>query len=165
MDVGKIGKPFGLKGEAVIHYYADDPDRFRPGKDVFAVSADGHRKLTVATARRVSKKYVVRFDGFERIEDIKPWVNRTLQVRACDLPQLAGDAAYHFELIGLRVHAADGLFLGVLEEVIETPGNDVYCVRAEGRELLIPAIRDAIDKVDVEAGTMVLKDMEGLIDP
>ncbi|MCK4304068.1 MAG: 16S rRNA processing protein RimM [Candidatus Eisenbacteria sp.] len=165
VDIGRIGKPFGLKGEVVIHYYGDAPDRFEVGSQVFLVTRGGRRSLRVASSRRMPRKLVARFDGCHSIEEIKPWVNAVLQIRAQDLPPLEGPQAYHFELIGLKVYAADGRYLGVLEEILATGANDVYCIRHEGREVLIPAIQDAIESVDPDEGRMTLKNLEGLIDP
>ncbi len=165
VDIGKVGKPFGLKGEVVVHPFGDTVDRFGPGSEVFAVTAGGMRALRVAAVRRMPKKLVIRFEGMTRIEDVQPYVNCGLQVREQDLPPLEGDENYYFQLVGLRVYAADGRFVGILEEILSTAGNDVYCVRESGRETLIPAIREAIARVDLDAGRMELGDLEGMIEP
>lgn len=165
IDVGAVGKPHGLKGEVVVHYFSDTPARFEVGAEVSLLMRGRRRTLVVAQTRPMPKKFVVRFEGCERIEDIETWRGGRLQVRACDLPPLEEGANYHFELIGLTVFAAGGAQLGRLEEVLSTGGNDVYVVRGSGREYLVPAIRDAIEKVDLEAGAMILKDLEGLITP
>ncbi len=164
VDVGRIGRPFGLKGEVVIQYPGETPELFAPGSEVFLVMKDGRRPLRVAACRRMPKKFVARFECCERIEDVEPLVGCMLQVQARDLPSLGKDGFYHYELIGLKVYAADGRYVGILEEILDTKGNDVYCVRHEGREVLVPAIRDAIEKIDPGAGRMILKNLEGLIE-
>ena len=164
VDVGRIGKPHGLKGEVVVHYFGDAPDRFAAGSEVSLFQKGQRRTLTVATTRPMPKKFVVRFEGFARIEDIESLRGGLLQVKAGDLPALEADSNYHFELIGLAVLDVGGTCLGRLEEILSTGGNDVYIVRGDGREYLIPAIQDAILSVDIEAGTMTLKDLKGLIE-
>jgi 16S rRNA processing protein RimM len=99
------------------------------------------------------------------IAAIEPWVGCEVEVRARDLPPLEEGRYYHFQMIGLRVHAADGRFLGVLEEILSSGGSDVYCVRDGRREVLVPAGGDAIDAIDLGAGRMTLSDLEGLIEP
>ena len=165
IDVGAVGKPHGLRGEVVVHCFGDTPARFVVGAEVSLLLRGTRRTVVVAQTRPMPKKFVVRFEGCERIEDIEAWRGGRLQVRAGDLPPLEEDVNYHFELIGLEVISAGGERLGRLEEILATGGNDVYVVRGGGREYLIPAIRDAIDRVDLEAGEMILKDMEGLITP
>ena len=69
------------------------------------------------------------------------------------------------DLIGMDVCLEDGSHLGTLEEVLQTGANDVYEVRLEdGREVLIPAIRQCILEVDVEAGRMTVHLLEGLLE-
>ena len=58
-----------------------------------------------------------------------------------------------------------GRKLGKIKDVIETGANDVYVVEMENKkELLIPAIKQCILKVDVEAGQMVVHLLEGLLE-
>lgn len=165
VQVGKVGKTFGLKGEVVIHYFADTPERFAPDYRVFIVTSNGRVAARVASSRQLSKKFVASFRGRSRIEDVEEWVGCPVEVPTRDLPRLEEGRYYHYQLIGLRVYTDGGRFVGVLEEILDTPGNDVYCVRHEDREILVPAIDDAIAQVDLAAGTMTLKDLEGMIEP
>ena len=163
--VGRLGKTFGLRGEITVHWWAESEEVFRPGLEVVLASAREGCEARVAAARRMGAKLVARFEGLDRIEDVQPFVGRTVEVRLRDLPELEEGNYYHFELIGMEVLAADGRPLGTLAEIIETGGNDVFCVRDGRREILVPAIRDAIASIDVAARRIVLKDLEGLIEP
>jgi len=165
VDIGEIGKTHGLRGEVSLHLFCDDPDQFRPKSEVFLLYRGKRSPLVIASIRKMAKKLVVRFEGYDQIDDIKPLVGSTLQVKAEALPALGEDENYHFELIGLKVYQANGEYLGILREILSTAGNDVYCVRHQGRETLIPAIKDVIESVDLATGRMTLKDMEGLIEP
>ena len=54
---------------------------------------------------------------------------------------------------------------GVLRDVMETGANDVYIIdMPDGREVLIPAIKECILDVDMEAGVMKIHVMDGLLD-
>jgi 16S rRNA processing protein RimM len=111
------------------------------------------------------RKFVASFVGRASIEAVSPWIGCEVEVPAGDLPPLDEGRYYHFQLIGLRVHAADGRFVGVLEEILGTGGNDVYCVRDGRREVLIPAGGGVIQGIDLVARTMTVRDLEGLIEP
>ena len=165
VDVGRIGKTVGLRGEVALHVLLDEPRIFAPGEQLYLASPGGRRTLRVASLRKTAKRYVVRFEGCERVEDVASWVGSLLQLPSGDLPALEEDQYYYHDLIGLKVFAADGRFLGVVTEILTTGGNDVYAVRHEGREILVPAIKDAIGAIDLTAGEMHLKDLEGLIEP
>jgi 16S rRNA processing protein RimM len=149
----------------VVHYYGDTPARFLPGGRVFVLAREGRVAAVVATSREMPQKFVASFVGRDSIEAVSPWVGCEVEVPAGDLPPLEEGRYYHFQLIGLRVHAADGRCIGVLEAIFGTVGNDVYCVRDGRREVLIPAGGDAIQGIDLVARTMTLRDVKGLIEP
>ena len=68
------------------------------------------------------------------------------------------------DLIGISVEDETGVLLGELEDVIETGANDVYQIRmTDGRELLLPAIRQCVLSVDIEAGRMRVHVLDGLL--
>ena len=67
--------------------------------------------------------------------------------------------------MGLKVVSEEGTVLGILKEVIPTGANDVYVVQPEnGKELLLPAIKDCILNVDLEKGIMTIHLMDGLLE-
>ena len=66
------------------------------------------------------------------------------------------------QLAGLTVTDEDGHTLGTMDRVDESPSADLWVVRAHGREVLVPAVRDIIIRVDLDARTIVLRPPEGL---
>ena len=72
---------------------------------------------------------------------------------------------YH-RLIGLSVIREDnGEVLGKLTDVLQTGANDVYEVKMEdGKEVLLPAIRECIKNVDLQKGEITVHVMKGLLD-
>jgi len=74
------------------------------------------------------------------------------------------DEYFWHELIGLRVYLASGRYLGTVEDVLPTAGNDIYVVREGKEEFLIPAVREVVQRIDLEGGKMILSEMEGLLD-
>ena len=58
-----------------------------------------------------------------------------------------------------------GEVYGKLSDVTETGANDVYHIKApDGRLLLVPAIPEVIDSIDLEGGVMTITPLEGLFD-
>ena len=69
------------------------------------------------------------------------------------------------DLSDMEVVTDEGKVLGTLTDVIETGANDVYAVKTpEGKEILLPAIRDCILDVNVDEKRMTVHVMEGLLD-
>ena len=78
---------------------------------------------------------------------------------------LEEDEFFITDLIGLNVVTDEGETLGTLTDVMETGANDVYCVKTpEGKELLLPAIRDCILDVDLDKEEMLVHVLPGLLD-
>jgi len=67
---------------------------------------------------------------------------------------------YIFELEGLDVYTTQGVWLGVLTEVLQPGANDVYVVKRDGRETLLPAIKQVIVGVDLERRRMTVNPLE-----
>jgi len=66
-------------------------------------------------------------------------------------------------LVGLDVVTVDGEELGRISEVIFTNANEVYVVVGPRGQILLPAIADVIDRVDLDAGQISVRLMEGLM--
>jgi 16S rRNA processing protein RimM len=64
------------------------------------------------------------------------------------------------------VRTASGRVLGIVKEVIPNPANDLWvAVDDEGIETLVPALADLLIDVDVEARTILVRDVPGLTAP
>jgi 16S rRNA processing protein RimM len=151
--VGRVLAPFGLKGELKVQALTDNPARFAKGARLYA----GRDEVTVADVRSASGALYLRLRGHSDRTAVERFRHAILQIPETELPALAKGEYYRFQLIGLRVVDASGVAIGTLDEVIETGANDVYRVRrADGTDLLIPALDDAVLNIDLDAGTMTV---------
>jgi 16S rRNA processing protein RimM len=75
---------------------------------------------------------------------------------------LKEDEYYLYQIVGLEVWTNEGKFLGCVDEILFTGGNDVYVVRDGDQEVLIPAISDVVKEVDISEGRLTVQLMEGL---
>jgi 16S rRNA processing protein RimM len=53
--------------------------------------------------------------------------------------------------------------LGEVTDIIETGANDVYIVRGQRGEILVPAIKDVVKQIDPEAGRMLIQPLPGML--
>ena len=89
---------------------------------------------------------------------------QTVYVHIDDAVPLEEGEFYLYQLEGIRVVTDEGVELGELTDYIETGANDVYIITTpDGDEVLIPAIPDVIQEIDLEEHTMTVKLLEGLI--
>ncbi|MDZ4230270.1 MAG: ribosome maturation factor RimM, partial [Dehalococcoidales bacterium] len=70
---------------------------------------------------------------------------------------------YHFQVIGLEVRTTGGELLGKIIDILSTPGNDNYVVSANNEEILIPAIEDVVQSINIEGNYLVIEPIEGLL--
>ena len=71
---------------------------------------------------------------------------------------------YRFQLIGLRVVSTEGAEIGEITDVLTTAANEVFVVRGPRGEVLVPAIDDIVQSVDIEAGVVTIEVVPGLLD-
>ncbi len=106
---------------------------------------------------------MVKLKGVDSPEAAKALAGATLEVLESDLRPLPDGTYYHYHLLGMRVVSIHGEDLGEIAEIVDTGGNDVYVVRGQRGELLLPATTDVIKDVDVAAGQMTVELLPGLI--
>ena len=89
--------------------------------------------------------------------------NAVIEMGEKDLPALPENEYYHRQIIGLAVITSEGNEIGRVTEIMETGSNDVYIVKGQGKEYLIPAIKDIVTHIDLASGTITITPLHGLL--
>ena len=165
IPVGKIAGTHGIRGELRVTAYAGEATALLVVRSVRAQAADGSvETLRISRARFSGKKLLLACAGLTDINQVQHLVGRELLVSREQLPAPDDDEYYWQDLIGLRVLTSDGRELGRLCDIMETGSNDVYVVRENDREYLIPALADVVVQIDLKNGCMTIDPLEGLLD-
>ncbi len=149
-EVGKTGRPPGVRGDIYIDLITDREERLAVGARLQA----GGRWLTVATARRAGTRWLVHF------EDVP---DRTAAEKLVNLPLLAeplpdtGDGLYVHDLIGAEVVDTSGTVLGTCTSVLANPAHDILELDNGG---LVPVVF----VVEATQGRVLVDPPEGLFD-
>jgi 16S rRNA processing protein RimM len=163
--VGRIGKAHGVRGEATIEVRTDDPElRFAPGA-VLLTDPPERGPLTVRSGRVQGGRLVLSFEGVPDRTAVDQLRN-TLLVAEVDPDELPEDPDeyYDHQLEGLTVRSVDGTELGVVEQMVHGPAQDLFAVRRpDGGEFLLPFIAEFVPEVDLEAGVLLVDPPEGLL--
>ena len=151
-------KPHGLKGEIGVKPITDFPERFEQTETVYAHSQrDPVRKLEIETVRPHSGGFLLKFKGVESKDQAAALRNFFLAVPEDELVLLEEDEYWHWELEGLKAFTPQGVEVGTLHEVIESPAHELYCIKdAKGKEHLVPAVYEYVPEIDIEAGKIVV---------
>ena len=108
---------------------------------------------------------ILKFKGLDNINDVEKYRQKSLFVTRENAVKLKKDEYFIADLIGLRVISDEEEELGVLEDVLQTGANDVYLIKKEGEDdILLPAIKDCVKRVEIEEGYMVVHLLPGLRD-
>ena len=149
----------GTSGEIRVKSYTDVPTRFDPGQDLY-IDRVPYRITDSSTARK--GQVVLKLEGIDTLAAAQGLSGQWLTSPAQESPELSDGEFFHFQLLGLQARTEEGEELGTLREIIQTGSNDVYRVEKDGKELLLPAISQVIRRVDLSAGVMVVKLLEGM---
>lgn len=163
LRIGIVTKAHGIKGEVRVLPTTDDKKRFEKLKNVLLRIEDKDIPLTIASVKYSKQMVILKFAEFDNINQIEAFRGGSLMIQRDQAVELKQDEYFIPDLIDLKVITEENVLLGTLSEVIQTGANDVYVVKKEdGKEVLIPAIRQCIKSVDIEAGEMHIQLMEGL---
>ena len=161
LQVGIIASTHGVRGEVKVYPTTDDPRRFRRLKEVVLDTGKEKMNLEIEGVKFFKQFVILKFKGLDNINDIEKYRQKSLYVTRKNAVRLQRDEYFIADLIGLKVQDEDGKELGTVKDVIETGANDVYEVEmADGKSLLLPAIKQCILNVDVENGTMQVHVLE-----
>lgn len=161
LAVGKIRRPHGLRGEVLLEVYTDFPERLKASKVVYA--GERHERLVIRQARAHKDDLLLAFEEFQTPEEVERLRHRILYIATEDAAPLAEGEYYYYQLVGLTVIEEHGRELGRLSEILVTGANDVYVVRGERGEILLPAIPQVVRNIDLTARRMTVHVLPGLL--
>jgi 16S rRNA processing protein RimM len=165
LEVGKIANTHGIKGEVKVIPLTDDPNRFLDLKWVYLEQNNGVEKMDIEGVKFLKGMVLLKFKQIDDMSAAEKLKGRLLKVDRKNAVKLPKDAFFICDLLGCEVYEENGNRLGTLREVLKTGSNDVFIVeREEQNDLLIPALKSVVKKVDLEQQRMVVVLPEGLVD-
>ncbi|MBQ7726883.1 MAG: 16S rRNA processing protein RimM [Clostridia bacterium] len=163
LETGKIVGTHGIKGMVRVQPWSDSGE-FLTGFSRFYLDAAGQTVLKALQIRPHGNVVLMAFDGVQTLENAEALRGKILYICREDADLPAG-RYFVTDLIGCAVfHADSGEKLGVLSEVSQTGANDVWHVKNDGREYLLPAIDEVIISVKPEKEQIVIRPMKGIFD-
>jgi len=164
--VAHIVKVRGLRGEVVADLLTDFPDRFENLKSLIGISAEGsQRSLQIEEQWFHGRRLVLKFAGFDSIDEAKQLVDYDLAVSADERIELPSDSFYEWELVGCRVETIEGKSIGKVTGVMRTGGVEILTVVDEDeRDRMIPMASDIVVEIDKNNKLIRIDPPEGLLE-
>jgi len=159
--VGVIGAPHGIRGMVRVESLSDFPSRFSPGSIMWAKPQG--RKLEVESSAPYNAVLLVKFVGIDDRNAAELLRSARLEIKPEQVAPLPEGQYYHFQIAGLVVYEKDKR-LGVVREVLTNGAHDLYVVDTDsGEEIMIPALKSVVKKIDLTSGRMEVELPAGLI--
>lgn len=152
MSIGQITKPHGVKGEVKVFSLTDSLEEFTTLKKVYIDGVE--RKIT--SCKLQTDRAILKIEGIDSMDEAEKYRNKYLKIHREDAKELPEDSYYIADLIDCKVFDTEGEELGTVYDVIETGSNDVYWVKGK-KEVLIPALKDIVVKVDIGNNEIIIK--------
>lgn len=165
LQVGIISSTHGVRGEVKVYPTTDDVRRFKRLKEVILDTGKEQIILEIEAVKFFKQMVILKFKGIDNINDVEKYKQKSLYVTRKNAVRLHRDEYFIADLVGLKVIDEAEEEIGSIREVMETGANDVYIIdMKDGRELLLPAIKQCVQQVDVENGFVKVHVLDGLLD-
>lgn len=155
--IAKINSAEGDKGFLKVTSYSDNPDRFKNLKNVF-IDFWGEKKI-FSLQSVIAKKgnILLKFKGFDDRESVEILKDREVFVDEKNLIKLPRDQYFIHDIIDSDVFC-NGMKYGKVVDVYSLTANDVYVIKkVDNEEILIPAVQEFIESIDVNKKVLVLR--------
>lgn len=163
LQVGVVTTTHGVRGEVKVFPTTDDSARLKKLKNVILDTGREKLDMEITSVKFFKNLVILKFKGYDNINDVERFRQAKLLVTRDNAVELAENEYFIADLIGLKASSDEGEDLGEITDVLQTGANDVYVISKEGTpDLLVPAIKDCVVNVDIEAGTIVLHLLDGL---
>ncbi len=165
MKVGIISSTHGVRGEVKVFPTTDDVKRFKHLKEVLLDTEKELLPLSIESVKFFKQFAILKFKGFDSPEEVQKFRGKALFVTRENAVKLKKDEYFIADLIGMKVRSEDDSVRGQLKDVMQTGANDVYVIALEdGRELLLPAIKECVLDISFEKNEIKIHLLEGLLD-
>ncbi len=164
LEVGEIVGTHGVRGEMRVNPWCDKPAFIKKFKKLY-LDDKGEKSLDVKSSREHGTVALVSVDTIDTVEKAQAMRGKILYIRRDDARLEKGNY-FIAELIDCTVidNENEEIVYGIITDVSMTGANDVWHIEKDGKEYLIPAIKDVVKSVDVEAGIIKISPMKGIFD-
>ena len=161
LTLARVLRGWGIRGDVKIQPFTDRPADLARFERVFI--GPQPREYVVEKFRPHQGNWLLKLSGVDT-RSAADELRGLLIVIPREEHALETDEYYADQVLGLQVKTIEGAALGVVTEILATGANDVYVVKGDRGEVLLPARPEVIRSIDPEAGVMIVELLPGLID-
>ena len=164
LEIGQIVNTNGLKGFLKVKPLTDDITRFEKLKTIYIQKAKELIEFKIQEVKYNKQSVLLKLEGIDDITEAEKYKNFYIKISKENAVELEKNSYFIVDIIGCQVYTDEKEYLGNVVDVFQTGSNDVYTLKnSEGKEILIPAIKEVIKNVDIKNKKIVIHLMDGLI--
>lgn len=164
LKVGQIVNTHGIKGEVKVYPLTDDVMRFKRLKFVFVKNDETYNRVDIESVKFLKDFPILKLSGINTMNDAEKYKEVYIYVDRDNAVKLPEDTYFIADLIGIDVETIEGEKVGKITSVFSTGSNDVYEIRMDdGKDILLPAIKDVVKNIDIQKRKMLVVLLEGLL--
>lgn len=163
-EIGQIVNTSGLKGVLKIKPFTDDIKKFSNLKTIYIKTKSGLTEFKIEQVRYVKNMVMLKLAGIDTVEEAEKYRNLYIKILRDQEEELEEGSYYVVDILGCKVNTDANQELGKIVDVFQTGSNDVYVVKDEqGKQILLPAIKQVIKNVDIKNKIITVHLLEGLV--
>lgn len=162
LRIGIIVNTQGIKGEVRVMPLTEKIERFTWLKYVY-LDDDKLIKMDIEHVRYHKNFVLMKFKGIDSMNDAEKLKNTYILVDRENAIKLPEGSYFVCDLIGLDVVDVNGEAIGKVADVLSTGSNDVYVVKKDEKEILIPALKSVVKSIDLKSSRITVELPEELV--
>ena len=161
--IGLLRRAHGVSGEITVEPVSDITERFSVLDKVLVRTTSGIEELAVERVRYRGRRVLLKLEGIDDRAAAEGLWGAEIGVKRDDVFPVPDGTFYVFDVVGCMVLGQGDRVIGVVEDVLRMPANDVFVVKTENGEVLIPAVKAVVKSIDVTGKKIVVEEVEGLL--
>lgn len=159
INIGKVVNTHALKGLLKANVYTENLLDIQKYPYIY-LSKNGKdfKKHEIIEVKESKNQVILKLKDVENIDEAESLKNYNIYIKNTELEKynpLDQNEWYIKDLIGLEIYDEKNNHIGILKEVLEL-NTDVYIIKTLDKEILIPAIKQYVKKVDIENNKMIV---------
>ena len=164
LELGQFVNTFGIKGQVKVMPFTDDIKKFDKLKEIYIEKKHELKLFQIEKVNYSKNMVILKLKGIETPEEAERLRNSYLKINRKDAKKLPEGTYYIADLIGLDVYTDENKLLGKVDYIYNAGSSDIYVVKDEqGKEILLPAIKEVLKQVDLENKKIIVHIIKGLI--
>lgn len=162
--LGRITRTHGLAGNVVLKLDTDQPEFYNKLESVF-VEINGLLVPFFIEKQQWSRDNtkIIAFKN-ATLATAEQSVGKNVFLPLSTLPELKGNQFYYHEVVGFQIVDAEGTAFGIVKEVNDQAAQHYFILDLNGKEVIVPVIKDWILEVNREGKQISMQLPEGLLD-